>query len=573
MAEGLPVQVGPSAYQSEPSSTQTHPIAGAGHQEEGVVSQRPEYCIELLTRGREEFSFEELRAERYFKRREEREIEEKLRRGEELKKQLRKELEEKKRLVELMKSQMGPEGSASRIRDAAGPPAAASFQIYEDSRSAAAARPAGTSDASQDKLQDDVFLRPDERGLCLKVQCPQQGFFGTSSLPQVDAGIQPHNTNLPSAPQNGFTQTPTVVQTSVEPVSKTRQELSPIQETSVEANSLTSLGMSAGHGSPLQEDQDQEELDPVPSHVGGAVDPCDPDVRRRLLELCDVTSSPDFHSEPRPLPEVETDGFLQLGGRFFTLFPGVLDRGSFSVYKGTTEDHDHVLIKVDSCSVPWDFHQFQRLKKNSAAAAGLPLISCFLFLDGCITVYKNPAGYKFTELTERAPTELLVGYKVLALLHLVSQLHSCRLLHAGLQPSVLTCSKDTHRGSLSPDSVFPVDWSSSVDLDLQQGVTSVQQIPSAQAYITLGLLEPTAPPELVDLVGVAETVHLLLTNSRMVAVKDEGGWTAEWFSEDKPSVLHSRKWTSFFRTLLNAGGRSSLSVLSELQEQLSALFA
>ncbi|XP_045897807.1 mitotic checkpoint serine/threonine-protein kinase BUB1-like, partial [Micropterus dolomieu] len=306
MAEGLPVQVGPSAYQSEPSSTQTHPIAGAGHQEEGVVSQKPEYCIELLTRGREEFSFEELRAERYFKRREEREIEEKLRRGEELKKQLRKELEEKKRLVELMKSQMGPEGSASRIRDAAGPPAveppaAASFQIYEDSRSAAAARPAGTSDASQYKLQDDVFLRPDERGLCLKVQCPQQGFFGASPLPQVDAGIQPHNSNLPSAPQNGLTQTPTVVQTSVEPVSKTRQELSPIQETSVEANSLTSLGMSAGHGSPLQEDQDQEELDPVPSH--GESKPC--------LDLMTVTQAGresrldpclfPAHESPRPV--------------------------------------------------------------------------------------------------------------------------------------------------------------------------------------------------------------------------------------------------------------------------------
>lgn len=50
------------------------------------------------------------------------------------------------------------------------------------------------------------------------------------------------------------------------PLSKILEQLSPIQETSVEAISLTSLGgLSAGNCSPLEEDQDKEETGPAPS--------------------------------------------------------------------------------------------------------------------------------------------------------------------------------------------------------------------------------------------------------------------------------------------------------------------
>ncbi|XP_039980473.1 uncharacterized protein bub1ba [Xiphias gladius] len=591
MAEGPVASSGltQSVYQSE-----AHLSTGAGLQEEDRSSQISEYCKELLMRGREELTFEELRAESYNQRRQ-KEMDEKLRHLKELKEQLGQELEEKRRLLLLRSSQQQVvhEPPTSQTGDSGRPPAAASFQIYDECQSAAA-RPAGNSE-----LQDDVFLLPDERGLCLKIQYPRPGGVGASQLsqvvpvtefvcsfvtnPQMDEPLKTHSLTEDVQIKNAFTSAsedplggatedlqtlvdscpPSVPQ---KPVSKTTKKLSPIQETSVEANSLTSLGgLSAGNCSPLEEDQDQEETEHAssPGPVGGAADPCDPDVRRRLLDLCDVTASPGFHSESRPLPAVCS--CLQLGGEVYHIYSRVVDGGSFSIYKGAKKD-DCVLIKVDSCCVPWDFHQFNRLKRSlSSAADGLPLISCFLFLDGCITVYTSPPDRMFTELTE---CDDPVCHKAEGLLQLVSQLHSCGLLHAALQPSILTCS---HRSFMSPDWVFLVDWSSSVDLNLQQDVTSVQQLPSALTYVNLGLLEPTAPPQLVDLVGVAETVHLLLTNSRMVLVKDDTGWTAERFSGDGPCDMFSRMWRRFFRLLLNAGGRSSLSVLSELEEQLATL--
>ncbi|XP_051816752.1 mitotic checkpoint serine/threonine-protein kinase BUB1 beta isoform X2 [Acanthochromis polyacanthus] len=541
--EGLMLQVGSSAYMQSAYQSEAHPNAGVGLQEEGDANKRSAYCKDLLIReGGEELSFEELRAERYNQRKQ-REMEEKLKHLMEEEEKLTQELEEKKRLLALRRSQPElPHRASSQSSDSGEAPAAASFQIYDESQSAAA-QPSGNLQPSTDELPDDVFLHPDERGLCLKIQHPRQ---------PDRQGATGDDTSPPTFSQK--------------PVSITRKKLSPIQETSVIASQE---GVSTGTCSPLEEHpEEQEEMDHTASPAAAAVDPCHLDVRRRLLDLSDVTSSPNLHSETRPLPAVEEHNCVQLGGEVYFIDSRVVDGGSFSIFKGATDDND-VLLKVGSCSIPWDFHQFTRLKKNSSAADGLPLVSCFLFLDGCITVYTPPPDHMFTELTDCDPSELSVGYKAISLLQLVSQLHSCRLLHAALQPSLLTCCRT---GITMSDRVLPVDWSSSVDLDLQQDVTSVHQLPSAQTYISLGLLEPTSPPQLVDLMGVAETVHLLLTNSKMVPVKDACGWTAEQFSGDESCDRYTRMWRRFFRSLLNAEGQSSLTVLSELKEQLSTLF-
>nr|XP_033505092.1 mitotic checkpoint serine/threonine-protein kinase BUB1-like [Epinephelus lanceolatus] len=138
MSEGLLMQVGPSvliqsAYQSEPSA---HLDRGAGLRGEGGAIQVSAYCKELLMRGGIEFSFEELRAER-FNQRQKQQLDEKLQQLKEVKEQLSQELEFKKKLLLLRRSQQVDQ-EASQISDSAGPAAASSFQIYDEPQPAAA---------------------------------------------------------------------------------------------------------------------------------------------------------------------------------------------------------------------------------------------------------------------------------------------------------------------------------------------------------------------------------------------------------------------------------------------------
>ncbi|PWA28325.1 hypothetical protein CCH79_00019008 [Gambusia affinis] len=550
----------------------------AGLQDGGGASLWSPYCNEDLMRGGEELCFEELRAERYNQQKR-KEMEEKMRHLKEQQEQLSQELEEKKKLL-LRKSQQ-----ISNVDQ----PAAAPFRILDESGSVESA---GKSALSSDELPDDVFLRPDEKGLCVRVQFP----------------TRPDQNQQQNQPPE----------------------------------------LSGSNSSPLEQNQEQNQDSWSRGTEGSrflAVDPCDPEVRRRLLEHFDITSSPNLHPEQRPLPAVEECSILDLGiildsgsdsltvaelqcvaflrdessvrsalccltdfslevetsrcsfiltqrpcfpqtgcsghvsprraaaamfspdglqrpcfpqtgcsscsevkddpsklrGDTFFIRSRLLDRGSVSIFRAAAENQS-VFIKaslpgsagpswahppptghVERCSAPWDFYLFTRLKENSPSADRPALISCFLFEDGCITVYRLPGDLQLTVLADCGLDPVCVGVKAVRLLELVLQLHRRSLLHAGLRPGILaSCGTVATR-----DWLFPLDWSSSLDLDLQKEVRTVQQIPSAQAYLRLGLLQPADPPHTVDLVGVAETIYFLLTNSEMKPEKHGSSWTVE----------------------------------------------
>ncbi|XP_053737891.1 uncharacterized protein LOC128768769 isoform X1 [Synchiropus splendidus] len=329
--------------------------------------------------------------------------------------------------------------------------------------------------------------------------------------------------------------------------------------------------------SPIEEAGDSSSLVEPPGPPG---DTSDSALRRKLLEGLESMSCPDLHSGLGLAPAVEEHSPLLLGDRRFLVQSRLLEHQSFSIYGAVTQESS-VILKVEKDWSLWDFHMIRRLKTMSPEAA--PEISCYLFEDSCITVYRAPPGCSISVLQECVAGEDSLQKLVPSLLHLLSLLRSCGLVHGDLQPGVLAC---VNSDLLHSTWLFPLKWSSSVDLDLQRDVVSLQQLPAAQTYISQGFLDPSASPHQVnmicstasaipqealcdgtcspfqlDQVGVAQTIHLLLTSRPMVPVEDSQGWTARDFKEERRS--------SFTLTALSLSPSLSLSLSLSLTHPLS----
>ncbi|XP_042634083.1 mitotic checkpoint serine/threonine-protein kinase BUB1 beta-like [Cyprinus carpio] len=112
--------------------------------------------------------------------------------------------------------------------------------------------------------------------------------------------------------------------------------------------------------------------------------------------------------------------------------------------------------------------------------------------------------------------------------------------------------------------ITALDFSNSVDLRLQTDVTSARALPSAQKYIQQGLLSPSASPYQVDLISVAEIVHMLLFDRPMKVTQENSAWSLDEGSGSQHCSPVEPLWKNFFHMILNPEEKSSELVLSEL---------
>ncbi|KAJ8359145.1 hypothetical protein SKAU_G00156700 [Synaphobranchus kaupii] len=362
-----------------------------------------------------------------------------------------------------------------------------------------------------------------------------------------------------------------------------QKELSPIQEASLEdLSGLSSLNAS----NPLNK------LEPAWRNTHSAdetnstaetptdvemVDPCSLSVRRRLLEDVDLTSCLGLYKKPGPLPSIHEYDVLSPGDEPFLILSKVISSENHAVYLGKSQSS--MIVQVDFQCVPWNFYIASRLRNRLTSD---PLrrhsdqTSCFMYEDGCITV--SQGGYTGTLREFLARSSLRrdgAGLLAIELVELVEEMHACHMVHGDLRPDTLLLR---HRDECEGGSgvLKFLDFACCLDLELQPKVISCQGLPASQAYLRQGVLSPSSTPYQVDLLGIAETVHMMLKRGNLQLVEENSEWKLagdqkDW--ESSPGDTDAAVWREFFRTLLNPGARSTVTVLSELRQDLRKHFA
>ncbi|XP_052442423.1 mitotic checkpoint serine/threonine-protein kinase BUB1 beta isoform X4 [Carassius gibelio] len=305
----------------------------------------------------------------------------------------------------------------------------------------------------------------------------------------------------------------------------------------------------------LEISQEEKVKEPeTPEEVTVSEDVCGLSVRSRLFHRSDVTCFSSLQRRSGRVPDTSGDDHLCLDGEVLVYCGKMETLKDFTLY---CSDSSAVFLKVDRSGVPWDFFISSQLRSRwcgDEADADVQ-ICCHVFEDGCLTLWRIPHGDTLQDLLTEPRAGADVSLLVVLLLELVKRFHCCRVVHGGLKPDSLY---------FYLSGITALDFSNSVDLQLQTDVTTARDLPSAQKYIQQGLLSPSASPYQLDLIGVAEVVHMLLFNRPMNVKQENSAWSLDEGSGSEHSVPVESLWKDFFHMILNPGLKSSELVLSEL---------
>ncbi|KAM4013950.1 mitotic checkpoint serine/threonine-protein kinase BUB1 beta isoform 2-T4 [Anomaloglossus baeobatrachus] len=287
-----------------------------------------------------------------------------------------------------------------------------------------------------------------------------------------------------------------------------------------------------------------------------------------------------INEKPEPVSQISGVYEHALGSESYHLKKEIILGESGRIYTGVEADCHmkylrEVAVKVDSRPVPWDFYIVQQLKERLGDAFETNFIeqsSCYLFADAFVTLYKDVDRFSVQAILENADpvvehVAILLAYNLLSL---VEKLHVAEIVHGDLRPETLLLDGrlfDLSSCTEMNNCLKMIDFSHSMDVRLYPALTA-RAFPIAQTEHGQQILRPQSSPYQVDLLGIANVVHLMIFKAPLQLQQIDSSWK---ITRQVPRWWNQSLWDTFFSKILNSSHGATASVLQELKDQTAQL--
>ncbi|NXT61054.1 BUB1 kinase, partial [Chaetops frenatus] len=301
---------------------------------------------------------------------------------------------------------------------------------------------------------------------------------------------------------------------------------------------------------------------------------------------------PSYFEWKSPLPFIKLKAELSLGSSSFHV-DCLAGEGAFAqVYQASILDasnprnNQKVIFKVQKPANPWEFYiSTQLLERLSPSVCHLYIrfYSAHFFPNGSILVGElhnygtllNAINI-YKKLPEKVMPQALVIYFAIKILHMVEELHSCKIIHGDIKPDNFilgerqvfldndTCDIDGLCHGLTL-----IDLGQSIDMKLFPEGTAFTARCETSAFQCVEMLTNKPWNYQTDYFGIAATVYCLLFGTYMRLKEDNGVWKPEGTFR---RFANAELWKEFFESLLNIPSCHNLPSLGALRQKLKDLF-
>ncbi|NXV38010.1 BUB1B kinase, partial [Rissa tridactyla] len=308
--------------------------------------------------------------------------------------------------------------------------------------------------------------------------------------------------------------------------------------------------------------------------------------RKKLLDPMpeSLTASAAFHLDPGTLPVMGLEKDVELGNETYCIKWEYWTNEEYKMFFAIPANFPQLdakgfAIKVYSQPVPWDFYitlQLQERLNTDFDQSFSENCSCYMYRDGCAILHRDINHFTLGDVIRecKSITEEVILLVVYNLLGVVEKLHKAEIVHGDLSPEVFFLgdrfvSLYEYGRTYNTEALKIVDFSHSLDLRLQSQVSLPNSFPISQTPHGQQLLAKSSLPYQVDLVGIADIVHLMLFGDHVQVYQENSIWK---IGQNLSKTVDSDFWSKLFGRILNADGKSTVPLLRELREEISDMF-